>query len=522
MCALPSFVYAENEAEAEPVEEVAAEPEQPEPAPVVQPEPAAVVVEPVVVERPPLGRDAAGPVVAEAEAEAAVVDEGIRSEFIFGSYGRVRAATDLQGSTARPVNVVTYGSRIDEVSYAELEFRQRFLTPERNTSTFHSEVVATLAFLDDFFHYTGRFEQSLAMRNLYAELGWAGGLVDVSLWGGSRMYRGDDVYLLDFWPLDNLNTVGGGTRVAMGQDFGRTEIKVHAGVNRLVDPYQLQVVRVPGIEFGADDVVFLDRQRFIVSGRAEQQLWLAPQGRTGLKLAVYGESQHLPEGTQRLADGVNERTVPEDDGWLIGTQLGFWTAGEGLFAGSFANLFVRYASDLAAYGEFGIPYGVNLEETSQGASELLVALSGNLETPWAGLLVGAYFKDFATAGRESTFRDYWETIVAARVHAYVTRHIHPGVEISHQVRQHGGPFPETESYSSPRFEVPAVTKLSFIQAFSMEPSMYSRPQLRLIYTASMLNESAQRSYRPQDPRRELDVQHYLGVMVEWWFNSASY
>ena len=28
----------------------------------------------------------------------------------------------------------------------------------------------------------------------------------MGIWAGSRMYRGDDIYLLDFWPLDNLNT----------------------------------------------------------------------------------------------------------------------------------------------------------------------------------------------------------------------------------------------------------------------------------------------------------------------------
>src|SRR5436309_2216031 len=44
--------------------------------------------------------------------------------FEFGSYGRVRIASDLRGGTGRQANIVTHGDRIDEESYAELEIRR--------------------------------------------------------------------------------------------------------------------------------------------------------------------------------------------------------------------------------------------------------------------------------------------------------------------------------------------------------------------------------------------------------------
>ncbi len=44
------------------------------------------------------------------------------------------------------------------------------------------------------------------------------------------MYRGDDIYLLDFWPLDNLNTLGGGLAYTFLDDL---DVKLHAGVNQL-------------------------------------------------------------------------------------------------------------------------------------------------------------------------------------------------------------------------------------------------------------------------------------------------
>lgn len=446
---------------------------------------------------------------------------GIGSEFRFGSYGRVRGATDLRGNSARPVNIVSFGSRIDERSYAELEFQQRFFRPD-DEPAFESNVVATLALLDDFFHYSGDFDHSIAVRNLYATVGWRMDAADIDLWAGSRMYRGDDIYLLDFWPLDNLNTLGGGAQLRFDTPPGPADVRIHAGVNRLIDPYQFQVVQVPGLEFGTDQVVMLDRQRFVMSGRAEQQFLLNDEGSRGLKAVVYGESQHLPEGTRRLDDGFSEEVLPSDSGWLLGTQLGFWNVDDGFFDGSHVNLFARYASGLAAYGELGVPFGVNRDETAQGAADFLTGLSATADTPYAALMVGSYLRNFSTAREVETYEDYWEAIAAARLHGYVTDHIHPGVEISYQVRRQRGAYPEAGDYERPQLQAPAVTKLSFIQAFSLEPRAFSRPQLRLIYSAAFLNESAQMLYRPEDPRRDHDVQHYLGVMVEWWFNSASY
>lgn len=456
--------------------------------------------------------------------ETEEADEGtiaVGSEFRFGSYGRVRAATDLRGNSARPANIVSFGSRIDERSYAELELQQRFFRPDENPD-FSADIVATVAFLDDFFHYTGDFEQSLAVRNLYAAGIWHGETADIDIWAGSRMYRGDDIYLLDFWPLDNLNTVGGGAGVHFDTPPGPANVRVHGGVNRLDDAFQHQIVDVPGLEFGAEEVVFLDRQRLLFSGRAEQQLWLDDGGERGLKAVLYGESHHLPQGTRRLDDGTTVEELPADSGWLFGGQLGLWEASGGFFDGSFANVFLRYAADLAAYGELGIPFGVNTDETARGASDLLGGIAGTVETDYGNATVGSYLRSFHTAQQIDTHREYREAIFAARLHGYLTDQIHPGVEVSHQVRAPRGPHPETEEYGRPQQQAPTVTKVSLIPAFSLEPSTYSRPQFRLLYTAAFLNESARLLYRPEDGRRDRDVQHYLGVMVEWWFNSASY
>lgn len=449
----------------------------------------------------------------------------IVSTFTFGSYARVRAATDLQGGVAKQVNVVTRGSRIDEHNYAELEFQQRFELPKSADTTLYAQAVSTLALGGDFFHFTGDFDQTIALRNLYGDFGLRRKRLTLSAWAGSRMYRGDDVYLLDFWPLDNLNTVGGGIAGSYDWSFGRSELKIHVGGNRLFNSYQFQQVQVPGFDFGATDVVFLNRQRVISSVRAQQDHWLSQRANgsplSGVKVVLYAEDHQLPRGTRRLEDGVSTKVLPAESGTKIGAEFGTWTA-DGYFKGSFANLFLTHASGLAAYGEFGVPTGVNINETSEGASSTMLALSGDIETPHFGVLLGAYYKYFQDADRESVdFDDYWESIFAARMHSYIGDHIQPGLELSYQVRQPKGPFLGTNSY-----EVPSVFKFSLIQAFSLGRGMYTRPQLRLMYTMSMLNPSAVNLIPKGDPRRDQGAQngltqHYLGVMVEWWFNNAS-
>src|SRR5213075_1882088 len=103
-------------------------------------------------------------------------------------------------------------------------------------------VIFVPAYSGDLFYYTGNFTQNFAIRNAYAEVENLG-VRGLSLWAGSRMYRGDDVYLFDFWPLDNLNTVGGGAAYRFNHE--RTDVAVHVGMNRLDNIFQYQQVQVP-------------------------------------------------------------------------------------------------------------------------------------------------------------------------------------------------------------------------------------------------------------------------------------
>jgi maltoporin len=320
------------------------------------------------------------------------------------------------------------------------------------------------------------------------------------------MYRGDDIYLLDYWPLDNLNTLGGGLRLSIGH----TTLALHAGVNRLEDEFQLQTIEVPNPRFGADEVVVLDRQRTIVSVKTAHELHRL-RGPLSLKVAVYGELHHLPEGTLRREPDYREE-LPDDLGWVAGAQLGLWGFGDS----SFVNLWVRGAGGLAAYGEMAIPFGLDGDKRAAAARDLVIALSTNYERHWLGVMTGGYLRYFRDAdGNLDDPDDGWEYVFAVRPHLFLHRFLHGVFELSYQGRRPNGLDPETQSHL-----IPGVFKASVMPTLSWDRGTYSRPQLRLVYTISYLDEGARRSFPLEDPRRGVAVHHFLGAQVEWWYQSS--
>ncbi len=232
------------------------------------------------------------------------------SGFHFGSYGRVVGAGDLRGRPARNADLVAHGSRWDESTYAELELRREDYWKATGAYT---RIVATLAVAHPIFHYDTNFAAKIAVRNLYIEeqnLGASG----LSIWAGSRMYRGDDVYVLDWWPLDNLNTIGGG--IGYQAKIG-TFFKVHAGVMQPNDPFFRQLVgRSPALDQpGLASVAVLDRQKLVTSYKLGHTFKVGDTG--GVKLVGYGETHHVRAG-QRDLDYRQFEAVPADHGFVAG------------------------------------------------------------------------------------------------------------------------------------------------------------------------------------------------------------
>lgn len=430
--------------------------------------------------------------------------------FHFGSYGRVRAATDMRGGGPQWGNIVRNGSRLDNGPYAELELRNTQYTDDG----LRVRVVSTLAFQGDPFHYTGKFETQMAIRNLFVDvrgLGHPG----LTVWAGSRMYRGDDIYLLDFWPLDNLNTLGGG---AIFDATKSTRLQMHVGTNRLIDgTFQYQQKALPNpTGVGGTQTATLNRPRTIVSGKITQ-FFPHNTARQGFKVSIHGEGHILPSGISESSSTIEQPAtyLPADNGFVIGAQATPYGFGD---SQGFAHLFVRYARGLAAYGDMSIPYGLNPEKKASGANEFLVALAGNVQVDRLALMWGAYARRFDDASESKySFYRFWEGILSLRPMAYTSKHTGVAVEGSYQFRNAN----VLDDWG--KHQVPQVFRLSAMPFITPTGwGSYNRPILFLLYTASMRNQATRDLYADDDPRSQRKVEHYFGLGAEWWFNSSSY
>jgi maltoporin len=416
--------------------------------------------------------------------------------FDYGSYGRIGVASDLDGGPGVGTNVVTHGSRLEEPPYLELDlyYNRRLGAPVQRW-----RVVTSLAFSGELLHAAGENAQTrVDVRNLYLQ---TDGVLHpwLSLWAGSRMLRGDDVYLLDYWPLDNLNTIGAG---AIWHP-PRWELSLHVGANRLDDAYQFQEVAQLSPAGGPPDlVVNLNRQRIITSAKASWQF------RPGMKAALYAEGHAIGQGVLTLPDRTQER-LPDDQGFAIGGQWGaFGPRG-------FVNLFLRFATGLAAYGDLTVPYAVAADKRAADARQLVAAFSTGCDGRRAGVVAGGYISWFSPAQTGYSEARAVEGIVAIRPQLFVTQYFGAAGELSYQ-RRDADTLDQTL-----RPESADVFKLTAMPAVvTLAPGALGRPQLRLVYTLSLLSQGARAQLARTDSRLNDDTIHYLGVQAEWWFNSA--
>jgi hypothetical protein len=289
-----------------------------------------------------------------------------KGSFEFGSYGRVIAAVNGEGGPGRDADIVAHGSRMDEDNYMEAELRRE---DDWDKTGIHTNVVLTLALASPVFHWSGEFELNAAIRNMYLEARDIG-VKGLTAWAGSRMVRGDDIYVLDWWPLDNLNLLGAG--VSYAHEVG-TSGQLVVGATQPNVPFFKQTVERPAPldQYGSVAIPLLDRQKLIGALRLQHHQKFGPKDKPspGLKAVLYGEGYALPEGQYEPEPGAELEQLPSDGGFTVGGQVTLYSGKRD----TFVHLFARYSGNLAAYGQFARPGHLNLEKTTEGAREVVVA-----------------------------------------------------------------------------------------------------------------------------------------------------
>ncbi|MFO0674006.1 MAG: carbohydrate porin [Polyangiaceae bacterium] len=463
----------------------------------------------------PAGSKRVVPVASAAPAAGeATATDASTGRFEFGSYGRVNVASDGRGGTGRNADIVAFGSRLDEDSYAELELRRE----DKWSGGIDTRIVTTLALLPPFFHFSGKPDTTIAVRQLYAQ----GALDGWTLWGGARMVRGDDVYLMNFWPLDNQNTIGGGVTKTLASD---TQIALHAGMQRLDNPYQFQELpaAIPyGV--GATNITVLDRPRTIetlkvtqlIRNDAEHVRFTRPGlEKAGFKAVVYGEAHQISAGARRDTNTNQDVSLPSDTGWMLGSQLTFYTGKRD----TFATLVMRHARGLAAYDPLAAPDTFANDRTTSGASETRIVLSENCEIGDWGFAAAGYLRWFRDAGPSATsLSKYDEGNIVVRPQWYFAEHFGLAVEGSYQARRYAVLAPDG---SGPLTGCPV--RGAVLPNFSPAGrGLFKRPIIGLVYMATSRDSGARALYPEGDVFGQRRLEHYAGLTVEWWFNSSSY
>lgn len=428
------------------------------------------------------------------------------SAFDFGSYGRIGFASSLKNSSGYQASFVSHGSRLELAPYQELWFKYDFTEDEARAEGVKVRLITTIAFTENYFHYDGQFDTKTAIRQMYLDVDNI--LPNLNMWVGSRMYRGDDIYLLDFWPMDNLNTFGAGIKYNLPN---KMELKLHLGVNRLNQggqagsyQYAYYPVAVKGT-VGSENILLLDRQRYISS-----LLFFLPQESLNMNFKFYGEFHAIGEGEYKKE--LREYTLPSDNGFVGGFQTTYYGFGKN----AFVHLFLKYSQNLAAYGEMGIPYGVNTSEKSTGAKEFVAGIASNYESDIFGVMLGGYYRYFQDADiNEYDVDDFNEATTQVRFQYYLTNRFHLATEVGFQWFRSNGLNPETFEH-----ETPFALKFAFMPTFSPNgKGNYKQPQIRFIYSLTQFNDSATLIFEKDDPKRGRNTHQYLGITAEWWFNS---
>lgn len=452
-------------------------------------------------------------ILVPAEAPTAAPQQEPTSGFSFGGYGRLVAATDARGAPGGDADIVAYGSRLDESSYVELDFSRWDRWPQTGAKT---RLVTTLALGTPVFHYTGEFDAAFAVRNLYIEESGLG-LSNLSVWVGSRMYRGDNIYWIDHWPLDNLNTLGGGATYQFPQGVAAA---LHVGVSQPDTPLFRQAAFRPAAlnQFGATEVEILDRQRVIASAKLTAVRSLVPRFGLQGKASLYGEAHHVSRGERETTGGVYE-TLPSLGGGTLGAQLGVFGP-----SNLHVDLFGRFAWGLAAYGEFASPGQVNADRSTAGAREVFAGMGGNWESHWVGIGAAAYVRSFRDASPDLNLEDVDEGLVLVRPSVFFADWAGVSIEGSfqHQTRGVLVSGRDSSTASTPEPFSASVWRVGVMPYLSPAGrGSYARPQFRLIYSLAVRNEDARSLYAQDDVRSTRDVDHFVGIGAEWWFDSNS-
>ena len=437
----------------------------------------------------------------------------------FGSYGRIGASwtTDFTGIQGRRLNLNNMGSiggRHEEQDY--LEFGVGFNMKPVNYNPDSTVVLVQLR--------ASVFSQSVALFG-NSNTSSSGGLTialpemyvearnvltkELNLWVGSRLYRGPDVHMADYWVFNDHSSQG------FGAEYKGTRAVVSfvatTDTTSTVPPYFFL-----NIKSGTQSLEIRNRTRVAL----EQDVRLRP----GQLISFLGEYHHIGDPTDVQDTSNLVLSAPGDNGFVFGVR--HQMALPGFLNGSFNQFGVRYGTGIANGGDggssrtwetFGAVNKDNFKFDEAYSWHIVNHLLVNFSKKFSLNAYGVYNQSKGAAetkGLAETYfdREVWnykeDFSMGFKGVNYITDVFHWQTEVHYSQRRDG---------EQPWYR---MAKLSLVPTLAImgERSVWSRPHIRFVYSMAFFNEFAQEDlYSPflelTGPR---DVGHYFGIKAEWW------
>lgn len=438
----------------------------------------------------------------------------------FGSYGRIGVnwSTNVGNTLGRRLNLNNMGSiggRMEEQDYLELgmAFHMRPVTKRYDSLEinvqFRASVFSRSAALfgnsttETFGGLTiGLPEMYAEARNLFNK--------DLNIWVGSRLYRGPDVHMADYFYFNDHSGQG------FGVEYKRTRFNVNfvasTDTTATVPPYFYL-----NIKSGTSSLEIRERTVMVL----EQDFKVGKD----LLFSALLEYHKIGDPTSASDTSNLLLSFPGDHGWVIGGRMQ-WNRLGNLRPGSFNQLGVRYGSRIANGGDGGSTrtwetFGA-VDTTSFKFSEayswhIVDHFLFNISPGFSLNGYAIYNKSRGAApvkglsetylGRE-VYNAKEDLSVGVKGVNYISDIFHWQTELHYSQRKDG----DQDWYN--------MVKLSLIPTLAVrgEKSVWSRPHFRFIYSVARYNDYARDNLYSSylqlvGPKR---WGHFFGVRAEWW------
>jgi maltoporin len=437
--------------------------------------------------------------------------------FSFGTYGRAGIAYSLGSPNSdypKSLNLNGMGSiggRFEENDYLELAAAMHFKPKIAGKDSTKINVQTRFAFYTTQGQLIGNVNNNsiggitTAIPELYAEANNIMGS-EWSVWLGARLFRGDDIHIIDHFYFDDHSGQG------IGIKHKNTQFSViftgSIDTTSTLPPYfYLDIVNgTPTLALRNRYVSVLEHTLKVNSGYVK----------------LLGEFQRLPSGTTE--DATTIYNYPADVGYVAGAKYYKNIRSK---PGSFNAISVRYGTGIANGGDGGssrtyVTYGgPNLRTNNfKNACSLAITetflLNFNKKYSLNGYAI--YTKSRGASDSLNTTTDYLgkqilfnrkqDIAFGARGTWYIKNWLHLLHEFDMAWRKDG-----TQDFAQ-------MTKITIAPTLvpTADPDVWARPHLRFVYSVAHYNNfAASQLYSPylaQSGTKSWG--QYIGVKAEWW------